>query len=163
MESQPESEWAAAAESEEERQQRHLKLKPLRKEVEQAEAEIEKLETRKKELELLMADPNLYQDQDKFAEAGKEYNSLGRKLERLYQRWEEIQGQIETTEAEFEGLLWLCGCPLKAWIAESGVNRCLLETQRMCWLPHAKSLRYAGRMPLLQKYVSVDSQAANSL
>jgi ATP-binding cassette subfamily F protein 3 len=87
------------------RQQKHLKLKPLRKEVEQAEAEIEKLETRKKELELLMADPNLYQDQDKFAEAGKEYNSLGRKLERLYQRWEEIQGQIETTEAEFEGLL----------------------------------------------------------
>jgi ATP-binding cassette subfamily F protein 3 len=71
--------------------------------VAHAEEEIERLETRKKELELLMAEPQLYQDQDKFAEAGKEYNSLGRKLERLYQRWEEIQAQVETVESEFGG------------------------------------------------------------
>jgi ATP-binding cassette subfamily F protein 3 len=85
------------------RQEKGLKLNPLKKEVAHTEHEIERLETRKKELELLMAEPHLYQDQDKFAEAGKEYNSLGRKLERLYQRWEEIQAQIETVESEFEG------------------------------------------------------------
>jgi ATP-binding cassette subfamily F protein 3 len=87
------------------RQEKSRKLNPLKKRVEQAEAEIEKLETRKKELELLMADPHLYKDQDKFAEFSKEYNSLGRKLERSYQGWEEVQAQIETTESEFEDLL----------------------------------------------------------
>jgi len=87
------------------RQEKSRKLNPLKKRVEQAEEEIGKLETRKKELELLMADPHLYQDQDKFAECSKEYNALERKLERLYQGWEEVQAQIETTEAEFEDLL----------------------------------------------------------
>ncbi len=87
------------------RQEKSRKLNPLKKMVEQAEEEIGKLETRKKELELLMADPHLYKDQDKFAEFSKEYNSLGRKLERSYQGWEEVQAQIETTESEFEDLL----------------------------------------------------------
>ncbi len=87
------------------RQEKSRKLNPLKKRVEQVEEEIGKLETRKKELELLMADPHLYQDQDKFAECSKEYNALERKLERLYQGWEEVQAQIETTEAEFEDLL----------------------------------------------------------
>jgi ATP-binding cassette subfamily F protein 3 len=87
------------------RQEKSRKLNPLKQRVEQAEAEIGKLETRKKELELLMADPHLYKDQDRFAEFSKEYNSLGRKLERSYQGWEEVQAQIETTESEFEDLL----------------------------------------------------------
>jgi len=83
------------------RQEKSIKLNPLKKEVGQAEEEIERLETRKKELELLMADPHFYQDQDKFAESSKEYNALKRKLERLYQRWERVQAQIETIESEF--------------------------------------------------------------
>ncbi|KPK28438.1 MAG: ABC transporter ATP-binding protein [Desulfobacterales bacterium SG8_35_2] len=94
---------AARQEQAKMRQEKALKLNPLKKEVAHTEEEIERLETRKKELELLMAEPQLYQDQDKFAEAGKEYNSLGRKLERLYQRWEEIQAQVETVESEFGG------------------------------------------------------------
>jgi len=87
------------------RQEKSRKLGPLKKEVEQAEDEIGKLETRKKELEQLMADPQLYQDQDKFAECGKEYSSLERRLERLYQLWEGIQARIEIVESEFEELL----------------------------------------------------------
>jgi ATP-binding cassette subfamily F protein 3 len=83
------------------RQEKSIKLNPLQKEVGQAEEEIERLETRKNELELLMADPHFYQDQDKFAESSKEYNALKRKLERLYQRWERVQAQIETIESEF--------------------------------------------------------------
>ncbi|MBW2506217.1 MAG: hypothetical protein JRD19_04005, partial [Deltaproteobacteria bacterium] len=66
---------------------------------------IERLEARKKELERLMADPNLYKDQDKFAERSKEYSSLERKLERLYPQWEKIQARIEAIESEFETLL----------------------------------------------------------
>ena len=48
-----------------------------------------------------MADPKLYQDQDKFVECSKEYNSLDRKLKRLYQSREEIQAKIEAVESEF--------------------------------------------------------------
>jgi ATP-binding cassette subfamily F protein 3 len=87
------------------RQEKSIKLGPLKKEAVQAEEEIEKLEERKKELELLMADPLLYQDQDKFAGCSREYNSLERKLERLYLGWEEIQARIESIESEFAELL----------------------------------------------------------
>ncbi len=87
------------------RQEKGRVLKPLKKKATQVEEEIEKLETRKKELEQLMADPQLYQDQERFAEFSKEYNSLEHKLERLYQRWEEVQVRIETVEAEFAGKL----------------------------------------------------------
>ena len=86
------------------RQEKSRKLAPLKKEVESAEAEIGKLESRRKELEQFMADPELYQDQDRFAEYSKEYNSLERKLERLYARWEEVQAQVENVEAEFADL-----------------------------------------------------------
>jgi ATP-binding cassette subfamily F protein 3 len=84
------------------RQEKSRKLSPLKKEAEQAEEEIEKLERHKKELEQLMADPQLYQDKDKFAGCSKEYNSLERKLEQLFKRWEEVQAKIETLESEFE-------------------------------------------------------------
>jgi ATP-binding cassette subfamily F protein 3 len=83
------------------RQEKSRKLNPLQKDVEKIEAEISRLEARKKELEQLMADPELYQDQDAFAEYGREYSSAKRKLERLYQRWEEIQAKIEKIESEF--------------------------------------------------------------
>jgi len=92
---------AARQEQAKMRQEKNIRLTPLKKEVAQAEEEIEKLEARKKELELRMADPEFYQDQDKFAESNKEYSGLERKLERLYQRWEEVQVRIETIEAEF--------------------------------------------------------------
>ena len=87
------------------RQEKGKKLGPLKKEVMQVEEEIGNLETRKNELEQLMADPQLYRDQDKFADYSKEYSSLERRLERLYQRWEEAQAQVETIESEFEDLL----------------------------------------------------------
>ena len=87
------------------RQEKSRKLGPLKKDVARNEEEIGKLERRKKELEQLMADPQLYQDQDKFAESGREYNSLERKLKRMYQRWEEAQCEIEALEAEFNDRL----------------------------------------------------------
>ncbi len=87
------------------RQEKSRKLNPLQKEVAGIEEKTGQLESRKKELEQLMADPQLYQDQDKFAEYSKEYNSMIRKMERLYQLWEEIQAKIEKVESEFADLL----------------------------------------------------------
>ena len=84
------------------RQKRSKSLSPLKKEVAKTEEDIGQLESRKKELEQLMADPQLYQDQDKFAECSKEYNSLERKLKRLYKSWEEVQAKIEIIESEFD-------------------------------------------------------------
>ena len=87
------------------RQEKSRKLTPLKREVEMTEGEIGKLESRKKELEQFMADPQLYQDQDRFAEYSREYSSLEHKLERLYAGWEEVQAQVDKIEAEFADLL----------------------------------------------------------
>ena len=86
------------------RQEKSRNLSPLKKEVAQTEGMIGHLETRKKELEQLMADPQLYQDQDKFAECSKEYKTLERKLERCYLSWEEVQAKIEAIESECEDI-----------------------------------------------------------
>jgi ATP-binding cassette subfamily F protein 3 len=87
------------------RQEKSRKINPLQKEVRKAEVGIESLETRKEELEQLMADPQLYQEQDKFTECSKEYSSLERKLKRHYQKWEELQAKIEAIESKFQDLI----------------------------------------------------------
>lgn len=87
------------------RQEKSRKLKPQKKKVAQLEEMIDRLESRRKELEQQMADPQLYQDQETFSECSREYNSLERKLERLYESWEEVQNCIEKIESEFVDLI----------------------------------------------------------
>ena len=82
------------------RQQLSKLLRPLKEQVQRAEEQIEELEQRKQELEELMADPELYQDQNRWAEMSKEYNTVERRLERNYSQWEEAQSQIEELEAQ---------------------------------------------------------------
>jgi len=67
--------------------------------VRKAEELIEQLETRKQELETMMADPALYQDQQRWAEVSREHGTLSRRLDRTFAQWEEAQGQIEAIEA----------------------------------------------------------------
>ena len=57
------------------------------------------MENRKLELETAMADPELYQDQDKWAEVSREYTAVERRLERKYSLWEDVQEKIEEIEA----------------------------------------------------------------
>ena len=76
------------------------KIGPWKKKSDSAEAEIEQEESRKAELEELMADPELYADQKKWTETSQEYAQVERKLERAYQRWEEAQEAIAAIEAE---------------------------------------------------------------
>jgi ATP-binding cassette subfamily F protein 3 len=80
------------------RQQLSVKLKPWKKKVVDAEKKIAVLETRKGELETLMADPELYGDQPRWAKVSKEYNELKRRLDRQYDSWEQAQEQIEEIE-----------------------------------------------------------------
>jgi ATP-binding cassette subfamily F protein 3 len=87
------------------RQEKSKNLNPLKKEVALIEEAISGLESRKKELEQLMADPELYQDQDKFAGCSKEYKGIERKLELHYDKWAEVQARIEAVESEYEDIL----------------------------------------------------------
>jgi ATP-binding cassette subfamily F protein 3 len=87
-----------------ERQVLNKKIGPWKKKSEEAEREIEKQESRKVELEALMADPELYGDQERWGAVSKEYGQVGRHLERAYQKWEEAQQAIEVIEKETAGL-----------------------------------------------------------
>lgn len=73
-------------------------VEPWKKQSRKAEEEIEQLEQRKKELEQLMADPQLYEEQKRWSATSREYNHVERHLERSYQKWEEAQGNLEKFE-----------------------------------------------------------------
>ena len=82
------------------RQQLSSQLNPWKKKVAEAETQIETLEARKEELETLMADPDLYADQQIWSKTSKEYSKLQRRLERQYEKWEQAQGKIEEIEEQ---------------------------------------------------------------
>lgn len=77
------------------RQQLHSKIGPWKKKSTAAEKEIEQHEKRKTELEELMADPDLYGDQERWSKTSKEYGKVERYLEQAYAKWEEAQEKIE--------------------------------------------------------------------
>ncbi|MFH1020287.1 MAG: ATP-binding cassette domain-containing protein, partial [Pseudomonadota bacterium] len=85
------------------RQQKNREIAPLKKIVDRCEQEIEQLEIRKTQLEQAMADPELYQDQDRFAKLNNEYTALGRKLKRTYAEWEQAQAKMEEIEVRLAG------------------------------------------------------------
>jgi ATP-binding cassette subfamily F protein 3 len=85
------------------RQQLSATLKPWKKKALEAEKKIEPLEERQAELESLMADPDLYADQQRWSKTSKEYNDIKRRLERLYEQWEQAQEKIEEIEAATQG------------------------------------------------------------
>ena len=77
------------------RQRLSAKLKPWQEKSSKAEKRIEKLEERKAELERLMADPDLYNDRQRWTETSREYDQVERRLERAYATWEEAQEKME--------------------------------------------------------------------
>jgi len=83
-----------------ERQLLTRKLGPWKKKSDEAEREIEKQEARKTELEALMADPELYSNQERWAATSKEYEQVKRALERAFEKWEEAQQAMEAIEKE---------------------------------------------------------------
>ncbi len=91
------------------RQERNRRLAPLRAAVAEAEKQIAALEERKSELEQILADPDTYNDQERFAELSREYNTVERRLDRWLSKWEERQARLEKEEkvlsAECKGLL----------------------------------------------------------
>lgn len=82
------------------RQQLSAQLKPWKNKVTEAERQIESLEERKGELETMMADPDLYADQQRWSETSKEYNEVKHRLKRQYEKWEQAQEKIEEIDAQ---------------------------------------------------------------
>ncbi|MEN8142634.1 MAG: ABC-F family ATP-binding cassette domain-containing protein [Thermodesulfobacteriota bacterium] len=82
------------------REERDRRLGPLKKDGVKYEKQVADLEERKKTLEELLADPELYNDQDAFTEKSKEYHSVERQLDRAFSKWEEIQMKIEEIDIE---------------------------------------------------------------
>lgn len=83
------------------REEKNSLLKPYLTKIKEAEKEIESLESRKAELELVLADPEMYKDQELFSEKSKEYAAIQRKLARFYQQWEVNQEKVEQIESSF--------------------------------------------------------------
>ncbi|MBC8316263.1 MAG: ABC-F family ATP-binding cassette domain-containing protein, partial [Desulfobulbaceae bacterium] len=87
------------------RQVMSKRLKPYREVIQETEAQIEKLESRKTELEQILADPELYNDQDRFSEVSAEYSTVKQRLDRVMYKWEEAQEKVDLIEAEYPELL----------------------------------------------------------
>jgi ATP-binding cassette subfamily F protein 3 len=72
----------------------------LLRKLAEAEKKVARLEERKKELETVMADPGLYQDEQRWKETSADYEQCSRRLDRWLGRWEEAQSKIDGIDAE---------------------------------------------------------------
>ncbi|MEE4166977.1 MAG: ABC-F family ATP-binding cassette domain-containing protein [Desulfocapsaceae bacterium] len=73
------------------------------KKLEEAEERVGSFEEEKKELEALMADPDLYQDQQAWNRVSSAYNKCTRRLQRWLERWEEAQSKIDEIDGDLNG------------------------------------------------------------
>lgn len=78
------------------------KIGPIKKRLEKTENEIEAKESRKEEIEIMMADPDFYNDSERVKEVSLEYEALKSRLADLLNKWEDLAGRIEFAEAEFD-------------------------------------------------------------
>ncbi|MCO6497700.1 MAG: ATP-binding cassette domain-containing protein [Chitinophagaceae bacterium] len=96
-EKQPVVKRSASAQEERERQK---ELQRVKKQFEQAEKTLEKINKEKSELEALLASPEIYSDIAKFSETEKKYQELtqhlekeNRKYETLFEKMLELEGE----------------------------------------------------------------------
>jgi ATP-binding cassette, subfamily F, member 3 len=73
-------------------------LKPLRRDYQQAEQELEQALARQSELEQILANPETYADSAAFSRLGKEFHEVEARAEHLLQRMEELEGRISLLE-----------------------------------------------------------------
>jgi ATP-binding cassette subfamily F protein 3 len=85
----------------EKRQRKYNRLKPLKKKMDPLEEHIETMESRKNEIEELMAENDFYDDEERVKEISMEYDKLKAELVEVYAEWEELALQISEIEEEF--------------------------------------------------------------
>ena len=84
----------------EHRQKRSNILNPLKKEFEEVEATIAKIEAEQAPLTAQMSSPEIAADSKKLQETSNAYQKLADKLEKTYARWGELSEKIEVLTAE---------------------------------------------------------------
>ena len=86
----------------EKRQLIYNTLKPILTEVERLEGRIAKIEVRQKELEKLLADPDIFSDKNRGVPLLSEYKVLREEQDELLLKWEQGQDKLEITRKELE-------------------------------------------------------------
>jgi ATP-binding cassette subfamily F protein 3 len=76
----------------------YKKQAPIRKEIEKIEKELEKKESRKKEIERLMADPANYDNKELILSLCEEDPILAKEIRNLESRWEYLHNRLEEIE-----------------------------------------------------------------
>jgi len=76
------------------------KIKPLKKRLTEIEAEIEKGEQQKAEIEKLMSAESFYDDAEAVKKSSMKYETIKSNLSDLLNKWEEVAGRIEFVEKE---------------------------------------------------------------
>ena len=74
-------------------------LRQLQRELQSVEKQIMAAEERVAELEKLLAEPDLFADQEKCAPIITEYTDLNAKLAKLNEQWEELGNRLAEMEA----------------------------------------------------------------
>lgn len=74
-----------------ERKEQQRREKKLQRQLSDVEQQIEQLEEQLEGLEQTMADPSLYQDQERWRQISAEHVALKNQLDAAYQTWEELQ------------------------------------------------------------------------
>jgi len=82
----------------EERQQRSKRLKPIKDRIARLEKSIAELESRKRDLERLMADPSFFAQGEEAKRAPADYKRIESDLAYAYREWEELAGQLAHEE-----------------------------------------------------------------
>lgn len=82
----------------EKRQQVSKKLRPAKQKLEQLEREVERSETRKREIEALMADADFYREGEKAKHISQEYRELQESLAAKYASWNALTEEINELE-----------------------------------------------------------------
>ena len=77
-------------------------LKPILAELEQLEEQISKLESRQRELEKELNDPEAFKDTHKSVPLINEYHAVKKKMDDLLAQWEKHQAQLEATKKNIE-------------------------------------------------------------
>jgi len=84
----------------EERQKRYKVTKPVQQKIKAVEKSIELKESRKKELEALLADPEIYKEGERVKQIHSEFKSLDQELASDYFRWNDLIRELERISGE---------------------------------------------------------------
>ena len=91
---------AVRQEEQDHKKAKEKEVRSVKRQLEAVEAEVAHHEQRKSEIEILLADPELYKRGDEAKAISAEYKSNQKELEDAYWRWGKVSEQLEKTQSE---------------------------------------------------------------